>query len=262
MAKVITDLAKLNKAMLTPVEKPKSAEAPIVADDGREAMEYFASQDEEEESVSEAQVYKTALEELAEEKADIELRLEHAERGLSAARGRISELERQVERLTGDNARLRGEAAKREETKNAAAEVAVRVPAVEVSRKGLLDRPFAFEEMFDGEVREMLLASLAEYRKNVENGGYQRRAAVLDAVLSANQSSGELEARSEKLRQILKDAGYFNDPKPLEKLGIKLIDGRKHWKLEYAGIRITLAKTPSDHCSNANSAADISRRCF
>ena len=50
--------------------------------------------------------------------------------------------------------------------------------------------------------------------------------------------TGELERRRAELKQILKDAGYFNDPKPLEKLGFKLISGRTHWKLQYANVRI------------------------
>ena len=56
---------------------------------------------------------------------------------------------------------------------------------------------------------------------------------------TATPATGELERRRAELKQILKDAGYFNDPKPLEKLGFKLISGRTHWKLQYANVRIT-----------------------
>ena len=65
------------------------------------------------------------------------------------------------------------------------------------------------------------------------------------------------------LRQILKDAGAFNDSRAiakLEKLGFRLISGKKHWKLEYAGIRFPLAKTPSDFRAHLNTATDVANR--
>jgi len=81
-------------------------------------------------------------------------------------------------------------------------------------------------------------------------------------VLEANPATGELERRRAELKQILKDAGYFNDPKPLEKLGFKLISGRTHWKLQYANVRITMSKTPSDYRASLNTASDTTNRCF
>ena len=78
----------------------------------------------------------------------------------------------------------------------------------------------------------------------------------------ANSATGELERRRAELKQILKDAGYFNDPKPLEKLGFKLISGRTHWKLQYANVRITMSKTPSDYRASLNTASDTANRCF
>ena len=38
--------------------------------------------------------------------------------------------------------------------------------------------------------------------------------------------------------------------------------GNKHWKLDYANVRIPISKTPSDHRAALNTATDIANRCF
>ena len=88
------------------------------------------------------------------------------------------------------------------------------------------------------------------------------RAAKRAATRGANPTIGELERRRAELKQILKNAGYFNDPKPLEKLGFQLISGRTHWKLQYANVRITMLKTPSNYRASLNTASDTASRCF
>ena len=75
----------------------------------------------------------------------------------------------------------------------------------------------------------------------------------------------DLERRLAELKQILKDAGGFTDASTLaalERIGIRCISGRKHWKLEYADIRIPMSKTPSDYRSAQNCATDMANRCF
>ena len=67
------------------------------------------------------------------------------------------------------------------------------------------------------------------------------------------------------MRQILKDAGQSleeGDIAALEKLGFRYVSGKNHHKLEWAGIRFPMAKTPSDHRSCLNSAAEIANRVF
>ena len=81
-------------------------------------------------------------------------------------------------------------------------------------------------------------------------------------MLAANLPTGELDRRRAELKQILKDAGYFTDPHALEDIGFKLVSGRNHWKLEYAGVRMPIAKTPSDYRANLNMATDMANRCF
>ena len=128
--------------------------------------------------------------------------------------------------------------------------------------QGILVAPGAVAEVFPGEVREQVVATLLDGLGTAERSGRERRAEILRYVLAANQSSGELERRRAELRQILKNAGYYNDPKPLERLGLRLISGRTHWKLQYANVRVTTSKTPSDYRANLNNGSEIANRCF
>jgi hypothetical protein len=79
------------------------------------------------------------------------------------------------------------------------------------------------------------------------------------------RSSGELDRRRAEVKQILKDAGSFADASTLsslERIGIKCVSGKKHWKLEYGNVRVSIAKTPSDHRASLNTATDLANRCF
>ena len=123
----------------------------------------------------------------------------------------------------------------------------------------------AIVEAFPGEVREQVLAALADALAAAQQSGRERRAGVLAGVLAANPATGELERRRAELKQILKDAGGFTDASTLaalERIGIRCISGRKHWKFEYADIRMPMSKTPSDYRSAQNCATDVANRCF
>lgn len=110
-----------------------------------------------------------------------------------------------------------------------------------------------------------MLAALADALAAAQQSGRERRAGVLSGVLAANPATGELERRRAELKQILKDAGSFTDVSTLAalgRIGIRCISGRKHWKLEYADIRMPMSKTPSDYRSAQNCASDMANRCF
>ena len=129
----------------------------------------------------------------------------------------------------------------------------------------LLDKPEGISEKFTGEIREHLLEALADAQRAADAGGRDRRARILEAILCANACSGELARRRDEVKQIMKDAGAFIDASTiaaLEKLGFRYISGSNHHKLDYAGIRFPVAKTPSDHRSCLNSAAEICNRVF
>lgn len=134
-----------------------------------------------------------------------------------------------------------------------------------LSSSVLLDKPAGFAEKFTGELREHIIETLIAATDAAEAAGRDRRARILEAVLGANPPSGELERRREEIRQILKDAGSKIDNAALAglaKLGFRVISGKNHHKLEWAGIRFPLAKTPSDHRACLNSAAEINNRVF
>ncbi len=130
---------------------------------------------------------------------------------------------------------------------------------------GMLETPGTLSEKFAGEIREHLLEALSDALSAAENAGRDRRARLLEAVLCANPPTGELRRRREAVKQIVKGAGAFLDDSAisaLEKLGFRYVSGNKHHKLEWAGIRFPVAKTPSDHRSCLNSSNEINNRAF
>ena len=199
---------------------------------------------------------------LSEAKAEAERKVSDLERQLAAERAARQTAEAERERLRGDVLRLRNELEEMQTTPSA--EAAAPAPVQEVRVQGLLRQPKT-DEVFNGEVREHVLAALSEARDAAGRSGRERRAKVLEDVLTANAPAGELERRRTELKQIIKDTGSFIDARTiaeLEKLGFRCVSGNKHWKLDYADIRIPISKTPSDYRSALNTATSIANMCF
>ena len=199
---------------------------------------------------------------LEEAKAETERNAGDLEHQLAAERQMREAVETECERLRSEVMRLRNEL---EDALTApSAPPVTAVPVQEVRVDGLLRSPMT-AETFPGEVREHVLAALSEAHEAAESSERDRRAAVLSDVLATNKPSGELEKRRKALRQIIKDTGSFVDARTiaaLEKLGFKCVSGNKHWKVDYANVRIPMSKTPSDHRAALNTATDIANRCF
>ena len=292
MAKTLTDLSQLTKAILkeSPPSRvepaPAAQPAPTVSDEDREAEEvlaYFsrtpqnaprslrvapgagAGEERTAELKAALETKDAALDAIAKEKAEADERIAELEQQLAAEREAHEAAVRERDRLQGECGRLRGELRKRGENAPVAAPVEA-APVVQSEppkpTQGILVAPATAAEVFPGEVREQVVATLLDGLGTAERSGRERRAEILRYVLAANQSSGELERRRAELRQILKDAGYYNDPKPLERLGLHLVSGRTHWKLQYANVRVTMSKTPSDYRANLNNGSEIANRCF
>ena len=286
MPNTLTDLKQLSRALLKksppPPVDPVPVEKPVIDDDA-EVLAYFSRPSQnahrnprvaseakpgadrvvELEAVLEAK--DAALNAIAEEKVAADERIAELERRLTEEREAREAVARERDRLQGECGRLQGELRKRDENAPAdAPNVAAPVAQAEPTKpaRSILFAPARVVEVFPGEVREQVVATLLDGLGTAERSGRERRAEILRCVLAANQSAGELERRRVELRQILKDAGYFNDPKPLERLGLRLISGRNHWKLQYANVRVALAKTPSDYRANLNSGSEIANRCF
>lgn len=292
MAKTLTDLSQLTKAILkeSPPSRvelaPAAQPVPTVSNEDREAEEvlaYFsrtpqnaprslrvapgagAGEDRTAELKAALEAKDAALDAIAEEKAEADERIAELEQQLAAEREAHEAAVRERDRLQGECGRLQGELRKCGENAPVAAPVeAAPVARVEPTKptQGILVAPATAAEVFPGEVREQVVATLLDGLGTAERSGRERRAEILRYVLAANQSAGELERRRAELRQILKNAGYYNDPKPLERLGLRLISGRTHWKLQYANVRVTMSKTPSDYRANLNNGSEIANRCF
>jgi|BioPla2DNA2_1021312.scaffolds.fasta_scaffold17647_3 hypothetical protein len=273
MAKVLKDLSQLPRSSFKPsdpVKKPPPPKSPD--DDARAVLAYFSKKGQTAEVPAEAQTDDgeaaklKALEEtirkLTDAKEKAETRALIAEQNLAKTAVARTKAEDEVKRLQGECGRLQGEARKRAEAETRPEETAPATPIEAPPANGLLILPKSFAEVFDGELREMVLAALADARDAAKQSGKTRRTAALDAVLAVNRSSGELDRRRTELQQILKNYDHTSDPAVLSKLGFKLIRKRTHWILDYAGVRLTLSKTPSDFRANRNKASVIENKCF
>ena len=286
MSRVLSDLSQLTKAMIKPSEaQPKpvpKAEPKEAAEQSREdadaaaVLAYFSRPSQNAPQRNRAapcavpakdctvapeaalEAKDAALAALAEEMAAQDKRIADLERQLAEEREAHEAAVRERDRLQGE-LRKKGENAPVFAPEKTAPVAKVELPK---TTHGILAVPATASEVFPGEIREQVVATLLDGLGTAERSGRERRAEILRYVLAANQSSGELERRRAELRQILKDAGYYNDPKPLERLGLRLISGRTHWKLQYANVRVVMSKTPSDYRANLNNGNEIANRCF
>lgn len=243
------------------------------------AAEREAFRAREEELKEEIEIQKAACAAIAadlavanQDLADAKQELADAEEEAEALNARRLRLEEENRRLAADLAAARA-TPPRDEAQLAARDEEIaqlRKQLAEAQRTALsssvlLEKPAGLSEKFAGELREHVAETIADAVGAAEAGGRDRRARILEAVLGANPPSGDLERRREAVKQIVKEAGSRLDNAAiaeLEKLGFRYVSGNKHHKLEWAGIRFPLAKTPSDYRSCLNSAAEICNRIF
>ena len=218
---------------------------------------------------SEAAAYEEALQEMAREKVEAEGLLEAAERRIGELESKVAALAAEKDSLEGKLAaekaalekRLAGEKSLREESL-AAAEERFKLELEEArahsaSVSVLLDRPEEFPEVFAGEVREHVLDALKESFESAEGAGRERRARILEAVVAANPSTGELKRRREEVKRILREGGRAVDDflvTELARLGFRHVGDGASGKFVYAGVRIALPAEPSGPASVDNLA--------
>lgn len=197
--------------------------------------------------------------------AEAERKSDNLEQQLAAERQMRASAETECDRLRGEVQRLKNEleeALTAPGTGNGERVTGIGASVQEVHVQGLLAPP-ATTEVFPGEVREHILAVLSEGLEAAQSSERERRAIVLEDVLAANQPGREHERRRRELKQIIKDTGSFVDARTiaaLEKIGFKCVSGNKHWKLDYANVRIPISKTPSDRRGAQNTFACRRRR--
>src|SRR5574344_141325 len=278
MGKTYTDFSQLSKGMFRksePVVEVKPQPPKKVA--GEDALAYFGLNAPEaptrapgggtgngciqalEANVAALRAESAAL---GAAKTEAERKSADLEQQLAAEWQMRASAEADRDRLRGEVLRLKNEL---EDALTAPREQTVEVRTVHEERVAGLLKPPETVETFPGEVREHILAVLSEGLEAAQSSERERRAAVLDDVLSANKPGSELERRRAGLKQIIKDTGSFIDSRTiaaLEKIGFKCISGNKHWKLDYANVRFPMSKTPSDRRGAQNTATDIANRCF
>lgn len=116
----------------------------------------------------------------------------------------------------------------------------------------------AEQDLYEGEIREIVLEILEEYRKSCHEGS--RRQHIIDDILQCNEYKRLPEKKREVLKKALKGYRSLNGSlkNELESLGFEITSDGKHYKWSYYGDNryvVTAAKTSSDSRSGMNLAA-------
>jgi hypothetical protein len=121
-------------------------------------------------------------------------------------------------------------------------------------------------DLYDGEVRDIVLSALKDAADRVAQPG-SRRDHVLRDLLTANELGGQAEKLREELKAMLRDYRSMDGrtKTALTRLGFDLSEDGKHWKAVFQGdARYTFAfpKTGSDYRGGLNMVSDISNKLF
>ena len=116
------------------------------------------------------------------------------------------------------------------------------------------------EEFYPGEIREMILDSLDETLKSINQK--TRRYDVIKDILKKNTYERIHEKRERVLKNLFKDYKTLSGVKKqeLKELGFEITDDGKHYRLTYYGddrYKTTISKTGSDWREGKNIAATI-----
>ncbi|MFG6412469.1 hypothetical protein ACG02S_01005 [Roseateles sp. DC23W] len=141
-----------------------------------------------------------------------------------------------------------------------------RLRSIEQSSEAGLLKHGSEADLYDGEVRDIVLAALKDALDRVAQPG-SRRDHVLRDLLEANELGGEAEKMREELKGLLRDYRSMDGKTKtaLTRLGFDLSDDGKHWKAIFQGDpRYTFAfpKTGSDHRGGLNMVSDINSKLF
>lgn len=115
-------------------------------------------------------------------------------------------------------------------------------------------------EFYEGEIREIILEILEDYKRNIKPG--TRREHVISDVLENNDYNQVQAKRREQIKVALKGYKILNGSlrNMLESLGFIITDNGKHYKWTYFGDHryvTTAAKTCSDNRAGMNIASTI-----
>lgn len=118
------------------------------------------------------------------------------------------------------------------------------------------------DELYDGEIREIVLDILSEYLKVLKPKS--RRSDIINDILENNEFHNIPEKKRVEIKRILK--GYSSltasMKQSLNELGFEVKSDSKHYKLEYYGdsrYLVIVSKTGSDHRAGDNLISEITK---
>ena len=123
------------------------------------------------------------------------------------------------------------------------------------------------EELFPGEIKDMVLSVLNDMINKLQPEKRTRRADIIRDIVQSNDYEGILEKKAKDLKNELK--GYRTMEKPtrkfLQDFGFVITEDGKHYKLKYyKDNRYTsiLPKTSSDRRAGLNAASEMKNKCL
>jgi len=166
---------------------------------------------ETEPEVEELDVQKAVVEELAADKAKIEVEVENLKTKISSLTAELIAAKSEIDRL--------------------GAALAVNVEGNLSNQVTLLERDVNLPDNFEGETRDHVLEVIKEARDRAESEGRLRRAQVLESVLVANEPTGNLEKNRTSLQKMFaENQNILSGPvlEELKKLGIPHKNGEEY----------------------------------
>jgi len=186
----------------------------------------------------ELDVQKQVVEQLAADKAEMELVAEEAKAALDTAKADNENARAENEKLLAEIAALKSElAASRTELASVKSELAAeRAREFDVQERNpnalaLLDRDVELPDRFPGETRDQVLEVLKFARDTAEAEGRNRRAQLLESVLVANEPNGTLAKKREELEKLFtENANIVSGPviEELKNRGISHKEGEEY----------------------------------
>lgn len=144
----------------------------------------------------------------------------------------ISKLRKDNYALQTEIAALKAKVAEQNEALAKVGDVlAMNSEAKESNQVSLLDRDLELPDRFPGETRDQVLEAIKEARDKAETDGRLRRAQILEGVLLANESSGNLAKKRAALEKFFNDnQNILSGPviEELQKCGISHKHGEEY----------------------------------
>ena len=185
-----------------------------------------------EETVSDLEVHKAVVEELAADKVKIEQEYQELKQEADGLKKRIEELEtgikgqeenlvireKEIVRLKEENQNL---VAKCKQQEDKISELETREfdqQERNPNALALLDREVELPDRFPGETRDHVIEVIREARDQAEKEGRLRKAQLLEGVLVSNEPNGGLEKRRKGLAKFFEDNGNILSGPVIEEL--------------------------------------------